>query len=311
MRSDARRFHLLMAGVFVLIAFGGFIPSYWLRLAGGNYHPPPITHIHGILQFSWTLFYLLQTAWVATGRTPRHRAWGLAGISLFSVLICSIIILKITNIRLDDARGFGDASRRFSAVTFCALPVMIGLFALAIANVRKPDIHKRLMYVLMTGLMIPAIARVFLAVLAPPGDPGWWPSAGLGIDPAGLRGLSADRRGHAVRLAHTRAAAPGLCLRRSGRDGCQRRGSIDCGYCGVDECGEISAESGGLSSRRGWRIDVSKVGIGALIVAGVMASLAPLCLLRADESLPQAWRRPRWLRNPMVVRNVSGRWWAW
>jgi len=183
-RTDSRRFHLLMAGVFVLIAFGGFTPSYWLRLAGGNYRPPPITHIHGILQFSWTLFYFLQTAWVATGRTPRHRAWGLAGISLFSVLICSIIILKITNIRLDDARGFGDASRRFSAVTFCALPVMVGLFALAIANVRRPDIHKRLMYVLMTGLMIPAIARVFLAVLAPPGaQDGGPPPAWVSIPP--------------------------------------------------------------------------------------------------------------------------------
>jgi hypothetical protein len=168
-RSAARRFHLVMAGVFVLIAFGGFTPSYWLRLAGGNFHPPPIMHIHGILLFSWTLFYFLQTAWVAAGRTPTHRAWGMAGIALFSVMICSIIVLRITIIRLDDARGFGDASRRFSAVTFCALPVMIGFFAVAIAKVRRPEVHKRLMFILMTGLMIPAIARVFLAVLAPPG----------------------------------------------------------------------------------------------------------------------------------------------
>jgi hypothetical protein len=168
-RLDARRFHLWMAAVFVLIAFGGFIPSYWARVAGGTFHAPPITHIHGILLFSWTVFYLLQTAWVAAGRTPDHRAWGLAGIALFSVMICSIIALKITMIRLDDAHGLGDQSRRFSAVAFCALPVMIGLFALAIANVRKPETHKRLMYVLMTGLMIPAIARLFLAFLAPPG----------------------------------------------------------------------------------------------------------------------------------------------
>jgi hypothetical protein len=37
-----------------------------------------------------------------------------AGIALFTLVICSIVILKITIIRLDDARGFGDASRRFS-----------------------------------------------------------------------------------------------------------------------------------------------------------------------------------------------------
>ena len=167
--SASDRFHLWMGAVFILIAFGGFTPSYWARLASGNFHPPAIMHIHGMLLFSWTVFYFLQTAWVAAGRTPRHRAFGLAGISLFSVMICSILVLRITLLRLDDANGFGEASRRFSAVALCALPLMIAVFSLAIANVRRPEVHKRLMYVLMVGLMIPAIARVFLAVLAPPG----------------------------------------------------------------------------------------------------------------------------------------------
>jgi hypothetical protein len=72
-------------------------------------------------------------------------------------------------LRLEDARGFGDAGRRFSAVAFVALPLMIGLFAAAIANVRKPETHKRLMYVLMASMMTPAIARVFLTLLAPAG----------------------------------------------------------------------------------------------------------------------------------------------
>jgi hypothetical protein len=46
---------------------------------------------------------------------------------------------------------------------------MIGLFAAAIANVRRPEVHKRLMYVLMASMMTPALARVFLTLLAPPG----------------------------------------------------------------------------------------------------------------------------------------------
>jgi hypothetical protein len=167
--ADSRRFHLWMAGVFVLIAFGGFTPTYWARLAGGTFHAPPIVHVHGFLLFTWTLFYFSQTAWIASGRTATHRAWGLAGISLFSVLLCSIVATRITMLRLEDAHGMGDASRRFSAVTFVALPLMIGLFTAAIANVRKPETHKRLMYVLMASLMIPAIARVFLTLLAPAG----------------------------------------------------------------------------------------------------------------------------------------------
>jgi hypothetical protein len=126
-------------------------------------------HVHGFLLFSWTLFYLLQTALVASGRTVSHRAWGLAGIALFSVVVCSIIATRVTLLNLDEARGVGDAGRRFAAVPLVALPLMIGFFAAAIANVRRPEVHKRLMYVLMASMMTPAIARVFLTLLAPPG----------------------------------------------------------------------------------------------------------------------------------------------
>lgn len=168
-RSDTRRFYVWMAGVFVLIAFGGFTPTYWLRLAHGTIHAPPILHVHGFLLFSWTLFYFAQTALVASGRTPSHRSWGLFGIALFSVMVCSIIATRVTLLKLEDAHGVGEAGKRFSAVAMLALPLMIGLFAAAIANIRKPEVHKRLMYLLMASMMTPAIARVFLTFLAPAG----------------------------------------------------------------------------------------------------------------------------------------------
>jgi hypothetical protein len=158
-----------MAGVFVLIAFGGFVPTYWAKLLSGTIHVPPIVHIHGFLLFTWTLFYFSQTAWVASGRIASHKAWGLGGISLFTLLICSIIATRITMLKIDDAHGLGDASRRFSAVVFIALPLMIGLFAAALANLRRPEVHKRLMLVLMAAMMTPAIARVFITLFAPPG----------------------------------------------------------------------------------------------------------------------------------------------
>jgi hypothetical protein len=184
--TSARRFHLIMAGVFVLIAFGGFVPSYWMRLANGSLDVPPIVHVHGILLFSWTLFYFFQTALVAAGRTPSHRSWGLAGISLFTLLVCSIIATRITMLKIEDAHGFGDASKRFSAVVFVALPLMIGLFATAIANIRKPEVHKRVMYVLMAAMMTPAIARVFLALLAPAGAAAGGPPPPFVAVPPGL-----------------------------------------------------------------------------------------------------------------------------
>lgn len=72
---------------------------------------------------------------------------------------------KVTLMRIDELRGFGIETRRFAAVVFGALLLMIGLFVVSIANVRRSEIHKRLMFVLMAGMMTPAVARLFLTFL--------------------------------------------------------------------------------------------------------------------------------------------------
>ena len=169
---DTTVFHFRMAVVFVIIAFGGFMPTYWAPLAAGTLSKPPIVHLHGTLLFSWTLLYLTQTALVASGRTARHQALGLFGIALFSVICCSIVATRLILLQGEVHAGFGEAARRFSAIALCSLPLLIGLFAAAIANIRRPELHKRLMYLLMVGLMIPAIARVFLVLLKPAGAVG-------------------------------------------------------------------------------------------------------------------------------------------
>ncbi len=174
LRVEGRYFYLWMAGAFVLVAFGGFSPTYWAPMAAGTFHAPPIVHIHGTLMFTWTCYFFAQTALVATGRTMDHRSWGLAGISLFSILAFSILVGEQAVLKRDEALGFGDAARRFAAVTLCAWPFMVTVFALAIIKIRRPQVHKRLMVLLMTGMMTPAIARVFLTLFAggaPPGPP--------------------------------------------------------------------------------------------------------------------------------------------
>jgi hypothetical protein len=171
-RSEGRYFYLSMAGAFVLVAFGGFIPTFWARVADGTFHAPPIVYIHGAILFTWTCFYFVQTALIAARRTMDHRAWGLAGIALFSILMCTILVTEMAVLKRDGALGMGDGARRFAAVTLCAWPLMAWLFTMAIVNIRRPDVHKRFMTLLMIGMMTPALARVFLTLFAPPGVEG-------------------------------------------------------------------------------------------------------------------------------------------
>jgi hypothetical protein len=55
---------------------------------------------------------------------------------------------------------------------------------MAIANSRRPQIHKRWMTLLMIGMMTPAVARVFITLFAPPGAADSPPPPFVSIPPA-------------------------------------------------------------------------------------------------------------------------------
>lgn len=167
--ASTRWFYVWMAGAFVLIAFGGFVPTYWARLAAGTFGGHPILHVHGALFFSWTLFFLAQTSLVAMGRTLDHRAWGMAGISLATAMGFTVVLAAINSIKVAEAIGMGDQARRFSVVSLSALVLFAVFFAAAIANIRRPEVHKRLMILACIPMMQAATARLFQVAMTPPG----------------------------------------------------------------------------------------------------------------------------------------------
>jgi hypothetical protein len=168
-RADTRWFYVGMAGIFVLIAFGGFIPTYWARLAAGTFNAAPIVHFHGGLFFLWTAFFFVQTALVASGHTADHRAWGLAGVSLATAMVISVVLTAINSMRLADGMNFGDQARLFAIVPLSSVVVFAAFMTAAIVQVKQPELHKRLMILSMIPLMQAAMARVFLTLFSPPG----------------------------------------------------------------------------------------------------------------------------------------------
>lgn len=171
-RTDARWFYVWMAVAFTVIAFVGFTPTYWARLVNGTFTGAPILHIHAFIFYSWTLLFLAQAMLVATGRTFNHRGWGLLGIALATAMVFTVVLASINSMKLGDSLGMGDAARRFSIVQFSTLVPFVIFFVLAIVNIRRPDLHKRLMVLAMIPLMSAAMARIFMLFLAPPGAMG-------------------------------------------------------------------------------------------------------------------------------------------
>lgn len=166
------RFYVWMAGIFVLIAFGGFIPTYWAKVAAGTFDGRPILHVHGLLFSGWTVFFFVQTYLVATGRTIDHRAWGLFGIALATAMGFTVVAAAINSIKVAEQIGMGDQARAFTIVSLSGLAMFATAVTLAIRNTHRPDVHKRLMIVAMIPLMHAAVARLFATAMgAPPGPP--------------------------------------------------------------------------------------------------------------------------------------------
>jgi hypothetical protein len=166
--AAGRRFYVRTAIGFIAVAMLGFAPTYWLPVARGTLHVAPIVHIHAALFFGWTFFFLAQTMLVASDNERLHREVGVAGVSLATAMCLVGFGVAINSIKRLDAAGFGPAGRAFSLIAFSAIVVFAVLIGLALLNVKRPEIHKRLLLIATASLLPAAIGRWFALFLAPP-----------------------------------------------------------------------------------------------------------------------------------------------
>ena len=170
-RVESRYFYFYMALSFAAVAFIGFAPTYWAPMMKGTFQAAPVYHLHGLIFFSWTLYFIFQTWLVASGQTLRHRSVGLIGISLATAMIFFGTLISILSVRRDTIAGMGEAARTFMIVPLTDIALFAMFVLLAIVYLRRAEWHKRLMLLAMIVLMPAPIARWFLTFLAPPGGP--------------------------------------------------------------------------------------------------------------------------------------------
>jgi hypothetical protein len=176
-RAVTSRFYVTMACIFAAIAFGGFFGTYWLQVARGTFNGSSMMHLHGLLFSLWTLFFLSQATLVANRRLRQHRAWGLLGISLATAMLFTGLAVAVQGLHERLGAGYGNAARAFAIVPISGILLFAALVAAAVANVRRPEWHKRLMLVASASILQAAIARFFF-LAATGGGPGMRPGMG-------------------------------------------------------------------------------------------------------------------------------------
>ena len=163
-----RRFYFFMSLTCFAVALLGFMPTYFVPLATGQFRAPAVQHIHGLLFFGWTVLFCVQTWLVSSGGTLAHRNWGMLGIALASAMVLMTLVVTVQGMNIYDAAGMGPAKRAFSWVQISGIAFFGGVFALAIMEVKRGEIHKRLMMLATISLLDAPIARWFAVVLSPP-----------------------------------------------------------------------------------------------------------------------------------------------
>jgi len=165
-RVARSRFYVWMAGICILVAFGLFAPTYWLQVPAGTFTGSPLLHLHGLLFSAWTLFFFSQTLLAANGRLESHRAWGLFGIALATAMLFSGLATAIHAMTAGIAGGNGDTARAFAIVPVSAIVIFAGFVAAAIASVKRPETHKRLMLLATLSILQAPLDRIFFALQA-------------------------------------------------------------------------------------------------------------------------------------------------
>lgn len=191
--SHADRGMLFVAYAWIClgVAVLGFAPSFWYPMGTASFNGKWLVVAHGVLFTAWPILFLVQTLLVERGAIMRHKAWGVAGVSLATMIL--LLGIATVEAQLTDrlAAGYGNRARSFSITPLTNIALFFGFFAAAVANVGRPDWHKRLMMIASAIVLLPAFARMIfilvdgrpigpLPAITPPGAPE------LGLRPGAL-----------------------------------------------------------------------------------------------------------------------------
>lgn len=160
----ARYFYVGVAAFIVVFTFGAFTRSYWAPMAHGRLDMHAAIHAHAALFFAWTLFFLAQAILVAQGRTPAHRAWGMFGVALAGAMVFSGIVASVANLALLLGTPRDRVVVGTSILGITSMILFTVFLTAAVANIRRPEWHKRLMVLATFSIMQAVVTRYILLI---------------------------------------------------------------------------------------------------------------------------------------------------
>ena len=158
--AAGHRFYIGIALLAALIAAMGFWPTYFGPLLAGTAEHPPVIHVHAAIFSGWIALFGAQVALAATGHIALHRKLGAVGIWYGVVIIVVGVFTAFSQFadRIDAGRIEEAQQRLLAPLTdMIVFPLFFGA---AVLYRRRAELHKRLMLVATTTLLVAAALRM-------------------------------------------------------------------------------------------------------------------------------------------------------
>lgn len=157
------RAYVPAACVASLIAIIGFWPTYFGPLLAGTLQTTPVIHVHAAVFVGWLLLVIAQAALAALGNRALHIKLG-----TFGMVYCLLVVIVGLATAFSQFAVRIHAGRMQDAGDFLFVPLTDLLtftlfFGAAWLYRRKPEIHKRLVMVGTTIMLVAAVHRITTA----------------------------------------------------------------------------------------------------------------------------------------------------
>lgn len=154
-----RYFYLCMSLVMAGLVVWGFSRTVDSNLFHAKPPRPLLLWVHGAAFSTWVLFFILQSALVRLRQVGVHRFIGWFGAGLATVMVALGFTIAIVMARFDTFVLHQKGADAFLSVPFGDMVLFGSCLAMAIYWRKRPEYHRRLIFIATCELMDAALGR--------------------------------------------------------------------------------------------------------------------------------------------------------
>ena len=155
----SRYFYFCMALALAGLVVWGFSRTVDTNLFHANPRRPWLLWVHGAAFSTWIAFFIVQSALVRVRRVSVHRFLGWFGAGLATVMVALGLRIAVVMARFDTVVLHLSDAYAFLSIPFADMIVFGPCIALAIYWRKRPEYHRRLVFIATCHLMDAALGR--------------------------------------------------------------------------------------------------------------------------------------------------------